>query len=79
MDDRGRAHLIDNIAGHLKQCTDREIVRRSIAIFAKVDADFGRRLADKLNMDVPTQVYLFIVLNKALNIILLFILGINST
>lgn len=56
MDERGRTHLIENIAGHLQQCTDRDIVRRSVLIFANVDEDFGRRLAQKLNIDLPKNV-----------------------
>ncbi|CAF2516037.1 unnamed protein product [Rotaria sp. Silwood2] len=55
LDDRGRAHLIDNIVEHLQQCTDKDIIRRSVAIFANVDDDFGRRLAEKLHIDVPKK------------------------
>jgi len=56
LDDRGRAHLIDNIVGHLQQCTDKDIIRRSVSIFANVDEDFGRRLAEKLHIDLPKKV-----------------------
>ncbi|CAF4005840.1 unnamed protein product, partial [Rotaria magnacalcarata] len=55
LDDRGRANVINNIAEHLQQCTDRDIIRRSIAIFANVDDELARRLAEKLNLDVPTK------------------------
>jgi catalase len=55
LDERGRAHLIDNIVGHLQQCTDKDIIRRSVAVFANVDDDFGRRLAEKLNIEVPKK------------------------
>lgn len=56
LDERGRTHMINNIAEHLQQCTDRDIVRRAILIFANVDEDFGRRLAQKLNIDLPKTV-----------------------
>jgi catalase len=59
LDDRGRAHLIDNIVDHLQQCTDKDIIRRSVSIFANVDEDFGRRLAAKLNIDLQKRVCLF--------------------
>ncbi|CAF1141854.1 unnamed protein product [Rotaria sordida] len=55
LDERGRAHLIDNIVDHLQQCTDKDIIRRVVAVFANVDDDFGRRLAEKLNIDVPKK------------------------
>ena len=48
--------MINNIAEHLAQCTDRDIVRRAVLIFANVDEDFGRRLAQKLNIDLPGNV-----------------------
>ena len=56
LDERGRTHMINNIAEHLAQCTDRDIVRRAVLIFANVDEDFGRRLAQKLNIDLPGNV-----------------------
>jgi catalase len=55
LDENGRTHLIDNIVDHLQQCTDKEIIRRSVAVFANVDDDFARQLAAKLNIDVPKQ------------------------
>ncbi len=62
MDDLGRAHLIDNIVDHLQQCTDKDIIRRSVAVFANVDDDFGKRLAQKLNIDLPKKVYFICLL-----------------
>lgn len=56
MDERGRAHMIDNIVEHLQQCTDQDIVRRSVAVFANVDDDLGRRLAEKLKIDIAKKV-----------------------
>jgi len=50
LDERGRTHMINNIVEHLQQCTDKDIVRRSVAVFANVDEDLGRRLAEKLNI-----------------------------
>jgi catalase len=55
LDDLGRAHLINNIVEHLQQCTDKDIIRRSVAVFANVDDDFGKRLAQKLNIDLPKK------------------------
>ena len=48
--------MIDNIAEHLQQCTDKDIIRRSVAVFANVDDDLGRRLAEKLNIDAVKKV-----------------------
>lgn len=48
--------MIDNIAEHLQQCTDKEIIRRCVAVFANVDDDLGRRLAAKLNVDASKKV-----------------------
>lgn len=42
--------MISNIVEHLQQCTDKDIVRRSVAVFANVDEDLGRRLAEKLSI-----------------------------
>jgi catalase len=56
LDERGRTHMIENIAEHLQQCTDKDIIRRSVAVFANVDDDFGRRLAEKLNIDAVKKV-----------------------
>jgi catalase len=55
LDDRGRAHLIQNIVEHLQQCTDKEIIRRSVAVLANVDDDFGQQLATKLKVDLPKK------------------------
>lgn len=62
LDERGRTHMIDNIVEHLQQCTDKDIIRRSVAVFAQVDDDFGRRLAEKLKIDVPSKVCIEIFL-----------------
>ncbi|CAF4686920.1 unnamed protein product [Rotaria sp. Silwood1] len=55
LDDRGRAHLIQNIVEHLQQCTDKDIIRRSVAVLANVDNDFGKQLATKLNVDLSKK------------------------
>lgn len=51
LDEAARLRLIENISDHLKQCTDKEIVRRSVSIFANVDEDFARRIAAKVGVD----------------------------
>lgn len=55
MDDAARARLIENIVEHLQQCTAKDIIQRSVAIFAKVDDDFGKQLASKLNVELPRK------------------------
>jgi catalase len=55
LDDVGRAHLIQNIAGHLKQCTDNEIIRRVLAVFSNVDEDFSRQIAVNVNVDLSKK------------------------
>ncbi|CAF2633540.1 unnamed protein product [Rotaria sp. Silwood2] len=55
LDDRGRAHLIQNIVEHLQQCTVKDIIRRSVAVLANVDNDFGKQLATRLNVDLPKK------------------------
>jgi len=55
LDEQGRTRLIDNIAGHLGQCTCKDVIHRSVAVFNNVDYDFGRRLAEKLGIEVPKK------------------------
>lgn len=55
LDHQGRAHLIDNIVEHLQQCTDKDIIRRSVAVLANVDDDFGRQLASRLKVDLSKK------------------------
>jgi len=55
LDDQGRANLTQNIVDHLQQCTDKDIIRRTVAVFTNVDEGFGRKLAEKLNIDFPTK------------------------
>lgn len=56
LDEGGRSRLIENISDHLKQCTDKEIIRRSVAVFANVDQDLARRIAEKVGVDVIRKV-----------------------
>ena len=53
MNDEDRDHLISNIVGHLGNAK-REIQERQVAIFAKADADYGRRVAQGLGITVPS-------------------------
>lgn len=55
LDDRGRAHLIENIVEHLQQCTDKDVIRRSIAVLSNVDNDFGQRLANRLGVELSKK------------------------
>jgi catalase len=40
--------LVDNIAGSLAQVSREDIIARSVEHFRKADADFGRRLAERI-------------------------------
>lgn len=43
-DDGARARLIGNVSGHLANCSDKEIIKRQIAIFLEVSDDLATRL-----------------------------------
>jgi len=45
-------HLIQNLAGELKRVRTRTIVLKMLSHFYKADEDFGKKLADKLNVEV---------------------------
>ncbi|UJR17944.1 hypothetical protein I4U23_004843 [Adineta vaga] len=49
LDDQGRANLINNIARSLSQCTDKNVIHRTLNLLSNVDSDFGRSLASKIN------------------------------
>jgi catalase len=49
LDETGRTHLVENIAGSLSDSPDR-IRQKIVGHFSKVHEDFGRRLAEKLGM-----------------------------
>ncbi len=51
MDQTAREHLVSNIAGHLKGAKG-FLQRRQAALFWKVDEDYGRRVAEALDLDV---------------------------
>jgi catalase len=51
MKDKDREHLVSNIVGHLKNAQKR-IQLRQTAIFYKVDADYGERVAKGLGLNV---------------------------
>ena len=51
MTDQDRNHLIENIAGNLCGAQKR-IQLRQTAIFYKTDPDYGRRVAEKLGLEV---------------------------
>jgi len=51
MIDEDRGHLIGNITSHLCNAQKR-IQLRQAAVFYKADADYGRRVADGLGLDV---------------------------
>ncbi len=51
MKDRDRANLIGNIVAHLGRAQKR-IQLRQTALFFKADADYGRRVADGLGLDI---------------------------
>lgn len=45
MDDFERDHLVNNIVGHLKNAK-KSIQARQISLFAKADAEWGRRVEE---------------------------------
>ncbi|CAF1406280.1 unnamed protein product [Adineta ricciae] len=49
LDSQGRAHLINNIARSLSQCTDKNVIQRTLNLLSNVDIDFGRALTTKVN------------------------------
>ena len=51
MTDEDRGHLIGNIVDHLGGAQKR-IQLRQTALFYKADADYGRRVADGLGLDI---------------------------
>ncbi|CAF1541755.1 unnamed protein product, partial [Didymodactylos carnosus] len=55
LDDQGSKNLIDNMVEHLEQCTDKDVVKRAVAVLANVDDDFGKTLAQKLRIDSPKR------------------------
>jgi catalase len=55
MTDEDRDHLIGNLVAHLGNAK-REIQERQVAIFAKADAEYGRRVAEGLGIAVPESV-----------------------
>jgi catalase len=43
-DDAARERFINNVAGHMSTCTEKEIIRRQIGIFREVSDDLATRL-----------------------------------
>jgi len=43
-DDGAKDRLIKNMSGHMENCTDKEIIKRQIAIFREVSEDIATRL-----------------------------------
>lgn len=51
MTDTDREHLVDNLIAHLGNAQKR-IQLRQTALFFKADPDYGRRVAQGLNLDL---------------------------
>ncbi|THG96135.1 hypothetical protein EW145_g7834 [Phellinidium pouzarii] len=49
-DDTARAHLIRNVAGHIRTCKSREIVNRQLSIFAAVDQSLSDGIAKAIGV-----------------------------
>ena len=45
-DDEAKERFIGNVAGHMKTCRDKDIIKRQIAIFREVSDDLATRLED---------------------------------
>jgi catalase len=43
-DDDAKDRFISNISGHMENCTDKEIIKREIAIFREVSEDIASRM-----------------------------------
>jgi catalase len=43
-DDGAKDRFISNISGHMENCTDKEIIKRQIAIFREVSEDIASRM-----------------------------------
>ncbi|VDB85163.1 unnamed protein product [Peniophora sp. CBMAI 1063] len=58
MDQMAREHLVDNLAGHMKNIKEKKIASRQLSVFAAVDQGFADELAAKLGLDSvgPLQV-----------------------
>ncbi|CAF1532846.1 unnamed protein product, partial [Didymodactylos carnosus] len=57
--DQGRQNILDNMAEHLEQCTDKDVIKRAVAVLANVDDAFGKKLAQRLKVDLPKKVRVF--------------------
>lgn len=52
LDDTGKQHLIDNLAGALKGVSDHTVTLRMLSFFYKADPNYGTGVADKLGFDL---------------------------
>jgi len=50
LDDTGREHLINNLAGHLGNVKTKEIKERQLSVFAAVDQSFSDKLAKAIGL-----------------------------
>ena len=54
MDDTQRAHLVHNLAGHMKAIKSKAVLERQLSVFAAVDEGFAGKLAQALGVQ-PVQ------------------------
>mgnify|MGYP001796872226 CR=1 FL=1 len=54
MPDWEREDLVYNMIDLLGQC-DRHVQERTVGLFAKCDADYGRRVAEGIGLFVPEE------------------------
>ena len=52
MDDENKTDLVNNLVGHMKNCSRKDILEKQIAIFTKCDPEYGARIAQGLGMPV---------------------------
>lgn len=50
MDDGARTRFIDTVSTHMSTCTEKEIIKRQIAIFRHVHPDIATGLEKKMNI-----------------------------
>ena len=55
MDPEQKSRLIDNIVGHMKNVSRKDIQLRAICNFFRADTEYGKRIADGLGLDLEAE------------------------
>jgi catalase len=54
-----KTRLVENIVGHMKNITRKEIAERQVALFSRADAEWGAHVAQGLGLEVKAGVEVF--------------------